>query len=97
MHIKSFYVPMDKAHITRYQELQHLKQAGKGVILDYSEKIKSSIESLHNKSYDAIKSTIHNSSKSITSSNDTNLSEISGFGSASNITTESNSRSFPTG
>ena len=26
MHIKDFYVPKDKAHITRYQELQNFKQ-----------------------------------------------------------------------
>ena len=45
----------------------------------------------------AIKYTIHRSSKSITPSNDTNLSEISGFSYASNITTEINSRSFSNG
>ena len=49
---------------------------------------------LQNKSSDAIKSTIHRSSKIITSLNDTNSSEISGFTSASNIISESNSRRF---
>ena len=40
MHIKCCYVPKDKAHITRDQELQHYKQTQKGVLLDYSENIK---------------------------------------------------------
>ena len=97
MHIKSCYVTKDKAHITRYQELWNFKQARKGDLLDYSENMKATISSLYNKSSTVIKSTIHRSSKSITSSNDTNLSEISGFSSASNITTESNSRSFSNG
>ena len=67
MHIKSCYVPKEKAHIKRYQELQHFKHTRKGVILDYSEDIKSSISSLNNKSYADIESTIYSSSKSITS------------------------------
>ena len=94
IYIKSCYVPKDKAHITRYQELQHFKNTRKGVLLDYSEKIKASISSLHNKSSAAIKSTIRRSSKIITSSNDTNSSEFSVFTSASNITTEITSRFF---
>ena len=69
MHIKSCYVAKDKSHTTRYQELQHYKQTRKGVLLDYSEKIRASITSLQNNSSAAIKSTIHRSSKSITSSN----------------------------
>ena len=36
MDIKSCYIPKDKSHITRYQELQHYKQTRKGVLLDYS-------------------------------------------------------------
>ena len=36
MHIKSFHVAKDKAHTTRYQELQNYKQARKGVLLEYS-------------------------------------------------------------
>ena len=68
-----------------------------GVILDYSENIKASITSLQNKSSAAIKYTIHRGSKIITSSNDTNSSLISGFYSASNISSESNSRSFSNG
>ena len=97
MHIKGCYVAKDKAHITRYQELQHYKQARKGVLLDYSENIIAPITSLQNKPSAAIKSTIHCSSKIITSSNYTNSSVISGFTSASNITSESNSRSFSNG
>ena len=50
MHIKSCFVPKDKSHITRHQELQHYKQTRKGVLLDYSEKVKASITSLYNKS-----------------------------------------------
>ena len=46
IHIKSCYVTKDKYHITRYQEIQHFKQARKGVILDYSENMKASISSL---------------------------------------------------
>ena len=57
---------MDKYHITRYQDLQHLKTDWKGVLRDYSENIKASISSLQNKSYAAIKSTIYRSYKSIT-------------------------------
>ena len=94
MHIKSCYVPNDKAHITRYQELQNSKQTQKGVLLDYSENVKASISSLQNKSSSSIKSTIHCSYKSITSSNDTNSYENPGFNYAPNITTESKPRSF---
>ena len=46
MHIKSCYVTREKSHIIRYQELKHYKQTWKGVLLDYSENIKSSITSL---------------------------------------------------
>ena len=59
--------------------------------------MKASISSLQNNSSATIKSTIHRRSKSITSSNDTNSSEMSGFSSASTITTESNSRSSSNG
>ena len=97
MHIKSCYVLKEKNHIIRYQELQHYKQTRKGVLLYYSENIKAYITSIHNKLSSNIGSNIHRSSKSITSSNDTNSSEISGFTSASNITTESNSRSLSNG
>ena len=69
----------------------------KGVLHDYSENISASITSLQNKSSAAIESTIHRSSKSITSSNDTNSSVISGFSYASNISSESKSRSFSNG
>ena len=48
MHIKGFYVPKDKYHITRYQELQHYKQTHKGVIIDYLVNIKASITIMHN-------------------------------------------------
>ena len=34
MHIKSCYVPKEKSHITRYQELQHYKQTQKVLLLD---------------------------------------------------------------
>ena len=88
---------MDKAHITRYQEIKNSKQTYKGGIHDYLENIKVSISILQNKSSAVIKSTIYRSSKSINSSNDTNNSEISAFSSASNITTESNSRTFSNG
>ena len=94
MNIKSCYVSKEKSHITRYQELQHFKQAWKGVLIDYSETMKSSISILHNKSSAAIKSTIHRRSKNITSSNDTNSYEMSGFSYASIITTDSNLRMF---
>ena len=97
IHIKSCYVAKDKAHTTRYQELQNYKQARKGVLQYFSENIRASITSLHNKSYAAIESTIHRSSKSITSSNDTNSSVISGFSSASILSSESTSRSFSNG
>ena len=79
MHIKSYYVPEDKYHITRYQELQYLKQSWKGVLIKYPENMKPSISTLNNKSSAAIKSTIHRSYKTTTSSNDTNSSVISGF------------------
>ena len=67
VNIKSCYVPMQKPHITRYQELQHYKQTKKGVLLHYSENIKASISSLQNRSSHAIESTIHSSSKTTTS------------------------------
>ena len=97
MNIKSCYVPKDKAHITICQELQHFKQTRKGVIIDYSDNIKASISSLQNKSSAAIKLTIHSSYKSITSSNETNSSEIPGLTSALNVTTDSSSISFSNG
>ena len=63
MHIKSFYVPRDKYHVTIHQELQHYKNTRKGVLIDYSENIKASITSLQNKSCTAIESPIHCSYK----------------------------------
>ena len=66
MHIKSYYVPEDKYHITIYQELQYLKQSRKGVLIKYPENMKPYISTLNNKSSAAIKSTIYRSSKSIT-------------------------------
>ena len=60
------YVPKEKAHISIYQELHHYKQTQNGVLLDYSEDIKSSIKSLQNKSSTVIESTIHRSSKNTT-------------------------------
>ena len=95
--IKVFYVPMEKYHLTRYQDLQLYKQIWMGALLDYLENNKESITSLQSKSSAAIKSNIHRISKSITSSNDTNLSVTSGLSSASNISYESNSRSFSNG
>ena len=91
MYIRICYVPKDKAHIKIYQEFHNFKQAWKGVIHEYSENIKVSISSSQNKSSSAIESTIHRSSNSIASSNDTDISEISTFSYASNIKTESNS------
>ena len=82
IHIKSCYVAKEKSHTTRYQELHNYKQTWKGVLLDYSENIRASITSLQNKSSAAIKSAIRRSSTSITSSNYTNSSVISGFSSA---------------
>ena len=96
-HNKRCYVPMEEYHLPRYQDLQLYKQTRMGVPLHYLENNKESITSLQNKSSAAIKSNIHRSSKSITSSNDTDSSKISGFTFASNITTESSSRIFPNG
>ena len=72
---------MEKSHLTRYQEPQHLKADKKGFIQDHSEKNKASISSFHNKSSVVIKSTIYYSSKSITSSKDIHVSEMSSFSS----------------
>ena len=88
---KFFTFQRKKYHLKIYQEIQDYKQTRKGSLLGY---LKSSITSLQNKSSAAIESTIHRSSKSITSSNDTNSSVISVFSSASNISSESNSGSF---
>ena len=84
-------------NITRYQKLPHLKQARKGAIHDHYENIIVPVPSLQNKFSAVIEYTIHCIYKSITSSNDTNVSEMSAFSSASNITTESNSRSVSNG
>ena len=97
MRIKSCYADTDKYHRTIYQELQHLKSARKGIIQDYSENIKASISILHHKSSTVLESSIHSSSKSITSSNDTTVSEMLSFWSTSNIKTESNARSNSNG
>ena len=88
---------MEKYYITRYQKLQHFNAAWKGVIHCYSKNIKASITILQNKSSSVIKFTIHRSYKIITSSNYSNVCEISAFSSASNIKTERNSRSIPNG
>ena len=58
---------MDKDDITRYHELQHFKQAWKGVLHDHSENIKASISSLQNESSAAVDDIINRSSKSTTS------------------------------
>ena len=88
---------MDKDHLTRYKDIHNFKAAGKGVTQDYSKNIKVYISSLQNVSYAVIKSTIHRSSKNNTSSNDTNISEMTSFRSASNITTEINAISKSNG
>ena len=75
----------------RYQDLQQYKQDWKGVLHEYPENIKAYISSLRNKSYSTIESTIHFSSKVITSSNHTDVSEMLPFSSESNITNGSNS------
>ena len=90
MHIISFYVPKDKTDIKIYQELQQYKQAWKGVIYEYSEKIKAPISSLENNSYSAIEFNVHLIFKSDTSSNHTDVYEMSSFRSASHIKTGSN-------
>ena len=54
MHIKICYIPKDRSHITIYQELKHSKKFCKVVLHEYSENIKASISSLHNKSSAAI-------------------------------------------
>ena len=40
MHNKICYVPKDKYHITRYQEIHNYKHTRKVVLLGYSENIK---------------------------------------------------------
>ena len=97
MHIKSCYVPKEKAHTKIYQEIQQYKQARKGVLCENSENINASISSLQHMSSHAIESTIHRSSKSITSSNKTYAYEILSFKSASNIKTGSNTRNVSNG
>ena len=82
IHIKSWSVTKYKSHIIRYIQLQHFKYARKVVLLDYSEKIKASIASLKDDSSASIEYTIYRSYKPITSSNDTNSSEILSFSSA---------------
>ena len=46
INIKSCYVPMEKAHITKYRELEYFKNSQKGVLLYYSETMKASVSSL---------------------------------------------------
>ena len=59
VHIKSCYAVINKAHSTRYQELQNLRSSKKGVAKDHSEMIKYYISTLHNKSSAIIMATIH--------------------------------------
>ena len=76
MHIKSCYVATEIDHLTRYQDIHNFKAPRKGVIQDYYEKIKASISSLQNKSSAVIEPNIHRSYKSITSSNQMNVSDM---------------------
>ena len=46
MHIKRCTASIDKAHISRYKELQQIKAAKKGLLNDYSQKMISSISRL---------------------------------------------------
>ena len=50
MHIKRCTASIDKAHISRYKELQKIKAAKKGLLNDHSQKMISSISRLQDKS-----------------------------------------------
>ena len=70
MHIKRCTDSIDQSYLSIYKELQQLKDAKKGILNDYSQKIISSISRLQDKSSEVIESNIQLNSRGMYSSND---------------------------
>ena len=63
MHIKRCTASIDQAHISRYNELQQIKAAKKGLLNDYSQKMISSISRLQDKLSEVVESNIQRNSR----------------------------------
>ena len=77
MHIKRCTASIDKAHLSRYKELQQIKVAKKGLLNDYSHKMISSISRLQDKSSEVVESNIQRNSRGLFLSNTTAIYDSS--------------------
>ena len=85
-----FFLSIDKADLTIYQELQLLKYAKKLIIGDYLEMMNSHISHLQNNSSAVIESNINRRSKIFSSSNISIISYILSFSTCFNKRSEIN-------
>ena len=79
MHINWCTASIDQAYLSRYKELHQIKAAKKVLLNDYSQKMKSSISRLQDKSSEVVESNIQRSSRGIFSSNTTSIYDSSYF------------------
>ena len=63
MHINICKASIDQAYLSRYKELQKIKDAKKGLLNDYSQKMISSISRLQDKSSEVVESKIQRNSR----------------------------------
>ena len=84
MHIKQCTASIDQAHISINKELQKIKDAKKGLLNDYSQKMISSISRLQDKSSEVVESNIQRNSRGMFLSNTTAIYYSSSFSTSCN-------------
>ena len=97
MHIKRCTASIDQAHISRYNELQQIKAAKKGLLNDYSRKIISSISPLQDNSSEIVESNIQRNSRGMFLSNTTAIYDSSFISKIFSQSPESNQTSSQKG
>ena len=93
MHIKRCTASIDQAHISRYKELQQIKDAKKSLLNDYSQKMISSISRSQDKSSEVVESNIQRNSRGLLLSNTTAIYDSSSISKSFSQSTESNQTS----
>ena len=79
MHINSYFVATDTAHLSRYKYLQLIKDSKKGHMNDYSHKMISSVSRSQNKYSKYVESNIQCNYRGLSSFNVTKILYISYF------------------
>ena len=79
MQIKRWTASIDQAYLSRYKELQKIKEFKKGLLNDYSQKYISSVSRLQDKSSEVVESNIQRNSRFLYSSNTTAIYYTSSF------------------